>query len=350
MTEGAPQLHDDVQTLAAYARQRALSYPDRVAFSEAGRRISYGTLLIEAQALASGLWQIGLRPGDVISFQLPNWIETAIINLAANLLGVRCNPIVPIYRDSELLAILSAARTRCFFVPRVWGGCDYAAMARRLQSNLPELQVVATVRADQPGPHDYETLMAAGRGANRHTLSSNPTDDKLLMFTSGTSGRAKGVLHSQTSLVSPLMRACAKWPLREHDCMLMPSPVTHITGYCCGLEMPLFLGTRTVLMDKWNAASRRAIDSGRERAGNSRGDAVPEGAARCSRSGGHEPAESACLCMWRSSCAGAVDRACRSIAEWTGVPCLRHDRGAADYFRYRGRRPRHRSRHTPMAG
>ena len=61
------------------------------------------TLLNEAQALAGGLWQIGLRRGDVVSSQLPNWIETAIINLAANLLGLQCNPIVPIYRDSELL-------------------------------------------------------------------------------------------------------------------------------------------------------------------------------------------------------------------------------------------------------
>lgn len=244
-----------MQTLAAYAQQRALQYPDRVAFYESGRTLSYRTLLNEAQALAGGLWQIGLRPGDVISFQLPNWIETSIINLAANLLGLRCNPIVPIYRDSELLAILSAARTRCFFVPQVWGGFDYAAMAKRLQSNLPELQTVATVRAGQPGIHDYETLLASGRGSEPPYPELAPTDDKLLMFTSGTSGRAKGVLHSQASLVAPLMRACAQWPLREHDCMLMPSPVTHITGYCCGLEMPLFLGTRTVLMDRWNAAA-----------------------------------------------------------------------------------------------
>ena len=244
-----------MQTLAAYAHQRALQYPDRVAFYESGRTISYRTLLSEAQALAGGLWQIGLRSGDVISFQLPNWIETAIINLAANLLGLRCNPVVPIYRDSELLAILSAARTRCFFVPQVWGGFDYAAMAKRLQLNLPELQTVATVRAGHPGIHDYETLLASGRGSEPPYPKREPTDDKLLMFTSGTSGRAKGVLHSQASLVAPLLRACAQWPLREHDCMLMPSPVTHITGYCCGLEMPLFLGTRTVLMDKWNAAA-----------------------------------------------------------------------------------------------
>ena len=255
MSADALQLHDDVQTLAAYARRRALQYPDRVAFYEAGRTIGYGSLLSEAEALAGSLWRSGLRPGDVVSFQLPNWIETAIINLAANLLGLRCNPIVPIYRDSELLAILSTARTRCFFVPHVWGGFDYAAMARRLQSNLPELQLVATVRTNQPGCPDYEALLAAGRGAEPPWPVLDPTADKLLMFTSGTSGRAKGVLHSQASLVAPLMRACAKWPLREHDCVLMPSPVTHITGYCCGLEMPLVLGTRTVLMDRWNAAT-----------------------------------------------------------------------------------------------
>ena len=223
-----------------------------------GGSLSYAMLLADAEALAASLQQLGLREGDVLSFQLPNWIEAGVINLAADLIGVLCNPIVPIYREGELLAMLSAAATRCLFVPDAWAGFDHAGMAERLRSSLPALHTIALVRAPADAKTTYEQLVAAGRGQPLIAAKRRPSDRKLLLFTSGTTGRAKAVLHSQASLTAPLLRAAAAWGLAENACMLMPSPVTHVTGYCCGLEMPLFLGTRTILMERWNAA--RAVE------------------------------------------------------------------------------------------
>ncbi|MEP7244514.1 MAG: AMP-binding protein [Gammaproteobacteria bacterium] len=263
----------EIRSLSAYAREHALAHPDREAICGDGSSLSYAALLGDAEALAASLLQLGLRAGDVISFQLPNWVEAGVVNLAADLVGAVCNPIVPIYREGELLALLRAARTRCFFVPGVWGGFDYASMAECLQRSLPELGLVVQVRAQSNGASDYSSLVAAGRGLSRHAVKRDaaecargtynwgersPSERKLLLFTSGTTGRAKGVLHSQVSLTAPLLRAAAAWGLEENGCMLMPSPVTHVTGYCCGLEMPLFLGTRTVLMERWNAT--RAVE------------------------------------------------------------------------------------------
>src|SRR5690606_6316862 len=131
-------------------------------------------------------------------------------------------------------------------------------MAEELQRSLPALQTIVRVRASSKEGLDYESLVRAGRERRLRPANRGPHDRKLLLFTSGTTGRAKGVLHSQASLTAPLVRAMKVWNLGEGGCVLMPSPVTHVTGYCCGLEMPLFLGTRTVLMERWNA--QRAVE------------------------------------------------------------------------------------------
>jgi acyl-CoA synthetase (AMP-forming)/AMP-acid ligase II len=247
-----------IRTISTDARELAQASPDSPALSDDTRQLSYAALLADAEALAAGLQQIGLAKGDVVSFQLPNWIEAGVVNLAANLLGLLCNPIVPIYRDGELRTILHEARTKCLFIPALWNGFDYAGMASRLQAVLPDLRSIVLVKAAQPGALDYEALIATGRGMAFKDADLQPGDRKLLLFTSGTTGRAKGVLHSQESLTAPLLRAAKAWQLGKGAGVLMPSPVTHVTGYCCGLEMPLFLGTSTVLMERWKAA--RAVE------------------------------------------------------------------------------------------
>jgi acyl-CoA synthetase (AMP-forming)/AMP-acid ligase II len=73
------------------------------------------------------------------------------------------------------------------------------------------------------------------------------------MYTSGTTGPAKGVLHSHASLPYAVGTAMRRWGFAPGDLLLMPSPVTHITGYCIGLELPFSLQTTTVLMESWNA-------------------------------------------------------------------------------------------------
>jgi acyl-CoA synthetase (AMP-forming)/AMP-acid ligase II len=75
------------------------------------------------------------------------------------------------------------------------------------------------------------------------------------MYTSGTTGRAKGVLHSYNTLEAEVRTAAETWRLDRGDVVLMPSPLTHITGYLYGMGFPTSLGMNAVLMDRWNAES-----------------------------------------------------------------------------------------------
>lgn len=245
------------RTLADWARQRAEATPDTVIFPNDPTRPTYASVLADAEALARSLIALGLQPGDVIAFQTPNWVEAAVINLAATLGGYVISPIVTIYRDAEVRQMLGDSGARAVFFAETVRGYDHAAMMERIRPDLPKLAHRIAVRG-QATPLTFEALVARGRALPLPLPRVDPDATKLLLYTSGTTGRAKGVLHSHNTLSRVSYVSYARWGLTEGDAILMPSPVTHISGYTNGLEQPFLTGTRTILMEAWSAAE--AVD------------------------------------------------------------------------------------------
>ena len=241
----------DRRTLADQAIERANADPTFVALTDGQGTLTRAELVADAQALAAALHARGLRPGDVLAFQVPNWREAAVINLAAVFAGLVVNPIVPIYRDHEVAQMLGDCRARAVFVPSAFRKFDYAAMAARIQPNLPDLAHVFTVRGN--GPNDYAALLAEGRDTPFNRPQVDPLGVKLVLYTSGTTGRPKGVLHSHVTLQRIVRTSSEHRGMAEGEGTLMPSPVTHISGYCNGLEAPLICGSASVLMETWDA-------------------------------------------------------------------------------------------------
>jgi acyl-CoA synthetase (AMP-forming)/AMP-acid ligase II len=245
-------------TLADRAQRIAERAPGRIAVVEGDRAVTFGEVLTQARRLAAALRAAGLRPGEVVSFQLPNWSETMTINLAACIAGVVVNPIVPIYRDAEVRHILRDARSRMLFVPRTFRGFDYAQMAQRLRPALPMLGEVVVVRGEAPGCATWSGLLESGTAAGAPVQRPDPNAVKLLLYTSGTTGSAKGVLHSHNTIMSEIDAVIGFWGITERDVVLMPSPVTHITGYLYALEIALAAGVEVVFMERWDAG--QAVD------------------------------------------------------------------------------------------
>lgn len=245
------------QTLAQHAWALAERDPARITHVF-DRPYRIAELLPQAEALAASFLADGLCAGDVISFQLPNWVEAMLVDLAAAMLGLVVAPIVPIYRDAEVAYMLGDSRTRLAIVPQQYRGHDYTAMMQRLQPQLPALRHVVTVRGEDGNLDRFETRVAAGA-----RLLSRPAVDpdavKMILYTSGTTGRPKAVLHSHNTAACTVQIAARYWGLAEGDTMLMASPVTHITGFGSGLELPLLCGMRTVFMERWSAAEGLAL-------------------------------------------------------------------------------------------
>lgn len=241
------------RTIADDAWRRADSGDDEDIFLGDDRPSSIGTLVSEAENLAAALFDLGLRTGDVISIMLPNWLEAATINLAAAMGGFVINPIVPIYREAETSLILEDCESRLIFVPTLFRRFDYAGMMARIQPRLPSLSQFVTVRGRADNALSYEQLLASGRSARARFPKVDPAALKMVMYTSGTTGRPKAVLHSHETLARAVAASAEHWRIGVGDVVLMPSPVTHVSGYSNGLERPFLGGTRTVLMDEWNA-------------------------------------------------------------------------------------------------
>ncbi len=234
---------------------RAEKEPEAIAiYLESGEHITFASILDEARKLAAALQGLGLVAGDVVSFQLPNWREAVALDIAASLLGLVVNPVIPIYRDRELAFILSDARARALFIPDVFRNCDYPEMIRRLRDDLPDLQHVVVVQGERRHEDmlDYGELVADADASSLVRVEVDPDSVKIIMYTSGTTGRAKAVHHSHNTLTRALDNTSEAWGFNAADIMLMPSPVTHITGFANGIEMPFFTDIRSAFMERWD--------------------------------------------------------------------------------------------------
>jgi len=231
-------------TLADSLVEAAQHTPERVVLIDGDCQMDCRSLYEQASRLAQALLA-HMPTGSVVSLMLPNWHEATIIYLAATMAGMVVNPILPSLRDRELLFILNDANTRMIFVPSVFGHHDYTAMLDRVVSQMDSPPEVVTVRGGAPFP-----------AANSPTFvlpTLNPDAVRMILYTSGTTGQPKGVLHSHNSMHALICQLRDYWQVQPGDRFLVPSPIAHIGGSIYAFECPLLLGTSTVLMERWNA-------------------------------------------------------------------------------------------------
>jgi cyclohexanecarboxylate-CoA ligase len=238
------------ETLEEPLRRGALAHPERTALVDRERRFTYGELWDRVERTAGMLAARGVGPGDVVSFQLPNWAEALLVHDAVVLLGAISNPIVPIYREHELEFILCQAGSRVLVVPDTFRGFDYRAMADGLRRECEALDHVLVVGEPGPGEESFATAVAAAEPTA--AAERDPGDVALLLYTSGTEANPKGVLHSHETLACESRSIIDLYRLSGDDTVFMPSPLTHITGLLYGMMLPFMLGTKVVLQDVWD--------------------------------------------------------------------------------------------------
>ena len=228
----------------------AARMPSKLAVVDGSTRLTYGALAAAAERLSAGLSRLGIGAGDAVAFQLPNWWETVVVLLATARCGAVATPVLPINRRRELGFILGQAGARVCFAPGRYRDCDHRSLLAELRPELPALEHVIVVRDDAgPGALPFDTV-AADTGAPLHT-STDAEALALLIYTSGTTADPKGVLHSHETLLAEGRSLGPVHELTASDTVLMPSPLTHISGIVHALLVPAVFGTTAVLMERW---------------------------------------------------------------------------------------------------
>ncbi|VVD90842.1 cyclohexanecarboxylate-CoA ligase [Pandoraea cepalis] len=240
------------------------AWPDKVALTAVSTatgqttQLTYAALSDAAERLALGLLRRGVGRGDVVACQLPNGWPFAVTYLACARLGAVINPLMHIFRERELSFMLRHGEAKVFIVPEQFRGFDHAAMARALQRELAALSHVIVVGEAATGDSFDAVLMAgepAASDAERAQMQASrarPDDVMQLMYTSGTTGEPKGVMHSANTTFSNIEAYAQRMRLGRDDVILMGSPLAHQTGFMYGLMMPIMLGATAVMLDVWD--------------------------------------------------------------------------------------------------
>jgi acyl-CoA synthetase (AMP-forming)/AMP-acid ligase II len=240
-------------TLIDVARAKTIENPERTLLIEGERRLTRGDAWRDASSLAGYFLARGLEPGDVVSFQLPNWIETAVIALAARLCGLVINPIPPNYREAESRYIMQDCGAKLVFIPERYRGFDHLEMTQRLSKELPKLRDIVVVRGPGSSQWHWEEILSTPPAPARDLPQVDPAAVMMVMYTSGTTSHPKGVLHSHHTYDYKVRQMGEAWGITDHDIVFMPSPVTHITGAFWSFDMPWIAGCSSVLLDAWSA-------------------------------------------------------------------------------------------------
>jgi acyl-CoA synthetase len=197
-----------------------------------------------ARRLAAGLRARGVGAGDVVAFQLPNWMEAAATFWASAFLGAVLVPIVHFYGRKELAHILASTKPRVFITAEEFGRMTYQP---DLCSDIPVVGLVG---------RDFDELLADEPMAG--TIPTDPGGPALIAFTSGTTSAPKGVVHSHRSLVCEARQLSGQ--IRSiGDNQLIATPVGHFIGMLGALLIPVLNGRSVYLIDNWDPAEVLAL-------------------------------------------------------------------------------------------
>lgn len=222
--------------------------------------LTYGQLDALSDRAAQGLIDRGVKPGENVAYLLPNNWEFVVLTLAIWKAGAIACPLLPALREREIPFIMNKSRSRMLIIPLEYRSFPYIPLIESIRPELPGLEHLIVIESRDP----HDTRVCLGGLASeepdmaelkrRRPASSSPAQ---LLFTSGTTGEPKGVIHTHSTLAHGVHAHAEGLGLNAEDVIWIPSPMAHQTGFLYGMSMALFLGVKLVCQPVWNVDTAR---------------------------------------------------------------------------------------------
>jgi acyl-CoA synthetase (AMP-forming)/AMP-acid ligase II len=211
----------------------------------------------DARRFAAGLQRHGVRPGDVVTYQLPNRVEALIALYGAAMAGATVVPVVHFYGPKELRFILEQLGGRVHLTTATFGASDYLGALDAFRHELPALELVVLVgEGAAPWVTPFADLLDDAPLAVLPAV--DPMQPATIGYTSGTTADPKGVVHVSNTVVAEALQIGA-YDVGAPRPLLTGAPLAHALGMIGGAMRPLLRGEACHIIDRWDPA--RILDA-----------------------------------------------------------------------------------------